>query len=273
MEFIIENCSSPGAQFSRSTNQVMLKIAEWINQNNEPDLMFIDFRRRLEKEAKINDNNARNIYPLLKNGGLVEYQAGGELETGSFFTRRGKAYIIALETKALIDSSDYTKKQKEAASVEVDQILENIVYDSVKLLIENKELNYSESLKWYVLFLSKFGKINRQEFALMIHQMRENPNEWEEKITPIIQQYRNQDVDITVKVRVRNDQKIQAKTGERTRLEEISYFTAYSYYSSLIDQSGITYSGGNIRIMRKKIKDYHVITETGRSKVDYLVEV
>lgn len=263
MEFIIENCSSPGAQFSRSTNQVMLKIAEWINQNNEPDLMFIDFRRRLEKEAKINDNNARNIYPLLKNGGLVEYQAGGELETGSFFTRRGKAYIIALETKALIDSSDYTKKQKEAASVEVDQILENIVYDSVKLLIENKELNYSESLKWYVLFLSKFGKIYRQEFALMIHQMRENPNEWEEKITPIIQQYRNQDVDITVKVRVRNDQKIQAKTGERTRLEEISYFTAYSYYSSLIDQSGIT----------KKIKDYHVITETGRSKVDYLVEV
>ena len=143
MEFIIENCSSPGAQFSRSTNQVMLKIAEWINQNNEPDLMFIDFRRRLEKEAKINDNNARNIYPLLKNGGLVEYQAGGELETGSFFTRRGKAYIIALETKALIDSSDYTKKQKEAASVEVDQILENIVYDSVKLLIENKELNLS----------------------------------------------------------------------------------------------------------------------------------
>lgn len=240
MEFIIENCSSPGAQFSRSTNQVMLKIAEWINQNNEPDLMFIDFRRRLEKEAKINDNNARNIYPLLKNGGLVEYQAGGELETGSFFTRRGKAYITTLETKALIDSSDYTKKQKEAASVEVDQILENIVYDSVKLLIENKELNYSESLKWYVLFLSKFGKINRQEFALMVHQMRENPNEWEEKITPIIQQYRNQDVDITVKVRVRNDQKIQAKTGERTRLEEISYFTAYSYYSSLIDQSGIT---------------------------------
>ena len=48
MEFIIENCSSPGAQFSRSTNQVMLKIAEWINQNNEPDLMFIDFRRRLK---------------------------------------------------------------------------------------------------------------------------------------------------------------------------------------------------------------------------------
>ena len=87
MEFIIENCSSPGAQFSRSTNQVMLKIAEWINQNNEPDLMFIDFRRRLEKEAKINDNNARNIYPLLKNGGLVEYQSGSisGKSAGSFF--------------------------------------------------------------------------------------------------------------------------------------------------------------------------------------------
>ena len=99
----------------------------------------------------MHDDSDDEIYEqaaeILKNGGLVEYQAGGELETGSFFTRRGKAYITTLETKALIDSSDYTKKQKEAASVEVDQILENIVYDSVKLLIENKELNYSESLK------------------------------------------------------------------------------------------------------------------------------
>ena len=70
---------------------------------------------------------------------------------------------------------------------------------------------------------------------------------------PMVQLYHNRNV---------NKNSLLFKV-DYTRLEEISYFTAYSYYSSLIDQSGIT----------KKIKDYHVITETGRSKVDYLVEV
>ena len=264
MEIIIENCSSPGAHFSNNTNMVMMKIYHWITENKKPELPFIDFRRRLEAEKGINDNNARNIYPLLKNGGLVEYQAGGELATESFFTKRGLAYLKALETKDLIDQNEeYTKKQKEEAGRHIDEILEDIVYSSIELLVENKELNYTQSLIWYLLFLSKFGKINKQEFALMIFFMSKGEENWEDGITPLIKQYRAQQIDINVKVRVRNDQKIQIRTGEKTRLENIDFFTSYSYFSSLIDQAGLT----------RKIKDYHCVDESRKTKIDYLLEV
>lgn len=263
MEIIIENCSSPGAHFSRNTNEVLLKIYQWISENNKPVLPFIDFRRRLEAEKKINDNNARNIYPMLKNGGLVEYEPGGDLSTDYFFTRRGLAYLKALETKDIIEKSDYTKRQKEEASVQVDEIMSSIVCDSLELLLRNKELNYTESLRWYLLFLSKFGKINKQEFALMVHIMGGHPSEWENEITPIIDQYRNNEIEINVKVQVRNDQKIQQNTGQKTRLEEISYFTAYTYYSGLVLQSGLI----------RKVKDYYFIADDKKTKIDYLVEV
>ena len=104
--------------------------------------MFIDFRRSLERDTKINGNNARNIFPLLKNGGLVEYQPKGVLETKKFFTNRGLAYINALQAKDMIvNSEEYTKRQKDAALVEVDKILCTVVYDTVELLLKNKKLN------------------------------------------------------------------------------------------------------------------------------------
>ena len=263
MDIIIENCSSPGAHFSKNTNEVLLKIYEWINKNNKPELPFIEFRRRLENEEKINDNNARNIYPLLKNGGLVEYHPGEELDSGAFFTRRGLAYLKALETKDMIMKSDYTKKQKEDATVQVDEIMGSIVCDSLEKLLKNKELNYSDSLKWYLMFLAKYKKINKQEFELMVYVMNHNREDWQNQIDSTIEKYRKQEIDINVKVRVRNDQKIQHNTGEKTRMEDISYFTAYSFYSGLINQAGLT----------RKVKDYFFVKESSIEKVDYLLEV
>ena len=97
----------------------------------------------------------------------------------------------------------------------------------------------------------------------MIHIMNTNEHNWEQELTPLIEKYRKQEIDINVKVRVRNDQKIQQRSGKRTRLEDISYFTAYSYFSSLIDQAGLT----------RKAAGYHCVSENGLKKIDYLVEV
>lgn len=263
MQIIIENCSSPGAHFSKNTNDVLLKIYQWIVSNNKPELSFIDFRRRLEKEANINDNNARNIYPLLKNGGLVEYQPGGELRSGEFFTRRGLAYIKALETKDMIMQSEYSKQQKAAASVQVDEILGTIVCDTLEKLLRNKELHYCNSLKWYLMFLAEFEKISKHEFAYMVYVMNNNPDNWQENVGKIIDSYRKKEVDIEVSVRVRNDQKIQQVTGEKTRIEDISYFTAYSFYSGLVNQAGLT----------KKVKDYHLVVDGKKETIKKLLEV
>lgn len=264
MDIIIENCSSPGAHFSKNTNNVLLKINDWIIENNYPTLSFIEFRRSLQKTKNINDNNARNIYPLLKNSELVEYQAGGKLNTRNFFTNRGKAYLEALETINLINESDYSKEQKEKANKQVEEIIESIIYDSVEKLLRNKNLNYSESLRWYLSYLYEYGKVNKQEFAYMVYLMHSKDNiNWLEKSKEIVKAYRNKEIDINVSVRVRNDLKIQEKTGEINRLENIAYFTAYSFYSSLINQTGLT----------KKFKDYCYLKESSYDKLHYLLEV
>lgn len=256
MKIVIENCSSPGAYFSKNTNEVLLKIYEWIDNNDNPELPFIEFRRRLESEAKINDNNARNIYPLLKNGGLVEYQPGEELSSRDFFTKRGLAYISALKARdELLQSDDFSKQQKDAAIAPFNEILSSIVYDSLKLLLKNDELNYSEGLRWYLTFLSKYRKINKREFAYMVYIMTKNEDI--ESTKDVIEEYRKQQIDIEVQVRVRNE-----STGKKTKVEDISKFTAYSYYSGLINQAGLI----------KKVKDYFYIADGKEEKIAYLLE-
>lgn len=264
MDIIIENCSSPGALFSENTNKVLLQINDWIVENNYPKLLFIEFRRSFQRDKGVNDNNARNIYPLLKNSELVKYQPRGELDTRDFFTNRGKAYLKALETINLISESDYSKEQKEKAIQEVTEIMESIIYDSVEKLLRNKDLNYSKTLRWYLRYLQEYGKINKQEFAYMVYLMNSNDsNDWREKSKDVVKAFRNEEIDINVSVRVRNDSNIQEKTGENTRLENISYFTAYSFYSGLINQTGLT----------KKIKNYCYLKESSYDKLSYLLEV
>lgn len=262
MQIIIENCSSAGAHFSDNTNDVLLKIHKWITDNNEPSLRFIKFRRRLENEMGINDNNARNIYPLLKNCGFADYTPGDVLDTSRFFTPNGTAYILGLESLQLIEKGEYTKEQKRAASAEMESVLHQLVYDGVARLFRNDELNYSEGMKWFIMFLLEYGKIDKNEFAYMVYQMSRDEEDWQSKTKSVIEGYRNKEITIDVKVRVRNDQKIQKKTGETTRFEGISFFTAYSFYSALILQAGLT----------MKNKGYHYLKADAREKAKKLLE-
>ena len=121
MYIIIENCSSPGAHFSKNTNKVLMLINEWIVENHYPRVAFIEFRRSLEHDKGINGNNARNIYPLLKNSGLVDYTPGEKLDTKTFFTKKGKAYLETLETIELIKKVNIRrfKKKKQLKKLKI----------------------------------------------------------------------------------------------------------------------------------------------------------
>lgn len=254
MQIIIENCSSPGAHFSDNTNVVLMKIHKWINDNNKPTLMFIDFRKRLKHDEGINDNNARNIYPLLKNCGFADYTPGDVLDTSCFFTPTGIAYVTGLESLKLIEQGEYTKEQKRKAAENMERVLQQLIYDGVARLLRNTQLNYSEGMKWFIMFLLEHGKIDRNEFAYMVYQMSRDENNWQEKIRPVIEGYRNKEFAIDVKVRVRNDQGIQKRTGRTTRLEGISFFTAYTYYAALFWQAGLTTKSGGYYYLKSDAK-------------------
>ena len=98
----------------------------------------------------------------------------------------------------------------------------------------------------------------------MVYLMNtEDKENWKEKSKPVISAFRNKEIDINVEVKVRNDLKIKEKTGETTRLEGISFFTAYNFYSSLINQTGLT----------MKIKDYCYLKESVSGMLKNLLEL
>lgn len=240
MEITIENLSSPGAHFSKNTNNVLLNIYKWIHENNTPTLKFIEFRKKTAMDKNFNDNNARNIYPLLKNCGFIEYQSGGMLCTEKFFTNRGRAYVKVLETIELLkDASEYTEKQKKNAIEKFEEVLSNLIDESLDQLLKVPELNYTSGLKWFLNYILKFGKINKTEFAYLVYQMEESPDDWYEKMKDNITRYRNKELKIEVKVKVRNDVKLKEQSGKGSRIEDISFFTAYSFYSGLLSQAGL----------------------------------
>ena len=193
MQITIENCSSPGAHFSDNTNEVLVKIHKWINDNNEPTLLFYEFRKRLEREKGINNNNGRNIFPLLKNCGFAEYTPGEILDTSCFFTSKGLAYVTGLESLKLIEQGEYTIEQKRKAAENMERVLQELIYDGVAKLLRNTESNYREGMKWFIMFLLEYGKVDRNEFAYMVYQMNRDENNWQEKTRPVIEGYRSKE--------------------------------------------------------------------------------
>ena len=66
--------------FSKNTNEVLLKIYQWISENNKPILPFIDFRRRLEVEKKIKVQINSSI--MLAGGKAVELDCPAKIIEG-----------------------------------------------------------------------------------------------------------------------------------------------------------------------------------------------
>lgn len=265
MKIEIENTSSPGASFTDNTNEVLLKIYDWIKEHENDVLSFKGFRIALHQEKGINDNNSRNIYPLLKNCGLVQYENRGNLVVKDFFTNTGLAYVKTLETKCLLrDSVQYSESQKLKAIQKLDDITSKIIRDALSQLLKNKELNYIDPLKGFISYILAFEKINKTEFAYYLYAKKVETNE---NVFKIIEQnvydYRSGNLQFDIQISVRNDIELRQKTKSDKRKEGLSYLTSYTYFSSLLQQAGLVF----------KQNGYFVLKEEYRSDVEKLLEV
>lgn len=264
MKIEIENTSSPGASFTDNTNDVLLKINDWIKSHQDDILSFREFRKILQQEKGINDNNARNIYPLLKNCGLIQYETRGDLRVCDFFTNTGLAYVTALDTKQLlIDNKDYSSQQKLVASKKIDKIISEIVRNSLMKLLSNKDLNYVEALKDFILFILSYGKINKTEFAYYLYERKKYcANEAIEMARSNIIDYRKGVLVFDVEVNVRNDVELREKTQKNRRKEGLSFLTSYTYFSSLLLQADfVEKSEGYIVLKQDTKKDLEKLLE------------
>lgn len=241
MNIIIENCSSPGASFTENTNKVIIKCYEWISENNQRESSFSDFRKELTLNKGVNADNARNIYPLLKKCGFIDYESRGALVYKNFFTTNGLMYV---KTLLLIEKlKNDTNMNSSEALKKATTIIEELIFQGIANLLVNENSNYNKELSEMIRYVIEFGKINKQEFAYLLYELNNLSETYSDMFLKTIQEYRNKDINIEVKIRVRNDIKIREKTNDETRLESITYFTPYTYLSALLYQAGVLKKG------------------------------
>ncbi len=250
MKIGIQNTSSPGASFTDNTNGVLLKTYEWITEHSGVTMPFRDFRMSLQRDKGVNDNNNRNIYPLLKNGGLVNYEKGGYLKVDNFFTNTGLAYVKALQAKSLLSNQGYTRQQIAEAERKFDIILSEIVCKALQRIVKQPDVNYVEPFQDLIRFLVRYGRISKLEYAYLLYVRKDQDIESAlDSISDQIAAHRANRLDFEVEVEVRNDIELREMTNNKKRKEGLSFLTSYGYFIGLLQQAGLV------------IKDdkYHVV--------------
>ena len=236
MEIIIENCSSAGASFTEHTNKTLLLCNELIVGNENKVAPFITFRRQLETEKNVNDNNARNIYPLLRYCGFINYEKSSDLCYSNFFTNLGEAYVKILESISILDNSDGPLSPDEKAAKEnLVSFQQNLIVEGIKNLLKNDDCNYKKELIACANSIYNFNGIDKNEFAYLLFEFKKSDTNYIMNMRENIQKYRDGKLHFDVKINIRNDDK--NSTNER-KLEDISYLTSYNYFISLFVQAG-----------------------------------
>lgn len=265
MKITVENCSSPGASFTKNTDAVIYGCYEWVTRYSNQSKKFIEFRKEVSKAKNFNDNNARNIYPLLKNAGFVNYEKGHLLTYADFFTNIGLAYAKAIETEVIIGDSDYDDVQKEKALKKLKKIKQELVFKGICNLLKCSECTYRNELKAVLEYLLNYKKINKVEFAYLLYILKNGSGNYISDVNNDIEKYRNNEIDIEVEIVVRNDLDIRKKTGSTQRKEDLTFLTSYSYFVALLDQAGL--------IHKEHKKNYVFIPDENIKMLKEILEV
>lgn len=263
MKLVVKNCSSPGASFTDNTNHVILSCYEWVLAYPDEVKPFVNFRKEVAKAKNLNENNARNIFPLLKNCGFVNYEKGASIQYKYFFTNVGLAYCKALEAiKKISNDETYSKHQKQEAINKLQSINQKIIYSGMTKLLKIPDSNYRDAFLTFMKCFLEFEKMNKYEFAYMLHEMERQSTDIINSMRDNILAYRNGQLDFEVEVDVRNDNDIKAKSNQDRRQEGIGFLTAFSFFTALLIQAGLIV----------KQKDYYILQTSKRNAMEKLIE-
>lgn len=267
MQINIQNTSSPGASFTENTNNVILKTYDWILANKGQNMRFLDFRMALQRDKKINDNNNRNIYPLLKNCGLVNYEKGEELQVDHFFTKTGLAYVKALQARALVKEQDYTEDQIRKAQKKFDEIIAQIIFGALKTIMKKPGVNYIAPFQDLIKYIIEYKKVTKKEYALLLYYLQDyDIDEALIQMKPNVESFRAGDLDLKINVEVRNDLDLRERTNEAVRKEEgLSFLTSFGYFICLLQQAGLLFKDDNYYCLYKD-KEQNLIELGGNNK-------
>ena len=230
MKITIKNPSSAGSSFTTQTCTVIYQCYKFIQQVTVPMDRFIDFRTEFAKTTETNDNNNRNIFPLLKYAGFIKYDEN--IIYDAFFTNLGLGFIKVMHLQNYIADNINDELLKRKIEEKLNLIKQNLIGTGLRNILNCNECRYRRELLATIKFLYKYRTIKIEEFAYLIHSLNEDEINFLENMESKLNEYRQGDLVIEVAIDIRS------ADGSRSEVD-ISRLTAYGYYIALLNQAGV----------------------------------
>lgn len=245
---IIKQISNPGISLTRDLNNKLISISEIVDLNNELELDYSDFQRKIISSGIFSGSYIRSFIPFLYNIGLInEYSK--KINFKNFFTNLGKAYIVLIKTIKMVydnNPNDYNLKNLEL--LKNDLIVKSLIH-----MIHTKN-KYANKYCDILLFLKKFKTINREEFYIMQYCIENNLDLYQ-----IINSYRKNSSEFSIKVLDNNNEIVDYKNNNA-----YNYFLAFLLSDQCnllikIDQSNCKLNEERTEIVDSILNEYEIL--------------
>ncbi len=228
MDIIINNCSSAGASFSDGINNTFVQLYNFVCEEPNKCENIKDLRKSYYEKFNLS-SYARNMFTLVRECGFIRYENGQTLKRSDLFTDLGKSYVLTyIQLLSLADKDEAVKN-------EIEKVQRNILFLGVRNI--TKSDSYGDVYKEVLKYTYENEYIDVIEFAYMLYTMQNDVDE--EEVKNNIKLYRSGDIDINVKVRVRDDTN---NSNGSDRIGDLKDSSAFTYIVGLYMQAGILYS-------------------------------
>lgn len=244
MKIEIFNPNNPGAKFTSHTEKTLFIYYQELEKHKGELFSFSDFRKQMQINYYINNSNSRNIFAFCKKCGLLNYETGRKIMFENFFTDLGKAYIKVIESIEILEKEQNKSKDELESLDSFYALRQNIIFECLKKLLEQKECEYVKILYLLLKYLLKNNFIDKTEYALLLFYINKDEKEFES----ILKKYRQKKIQIDVLVNVRNDDP-KIKT-ERIN-KDLGFLTSWSYLVGMLKESGLIEKKSQYYVLRK----------------------
>ncbi len=229
MDIIVSSPGSPGTSFTQNVKRIFVRIFDELQTN--PDFSSLsDLKSHLNNRGIGNANYIRNILPFVQFCGFVKYQDISVFENKYFFTDFGYAYIDAL--KCLEALTVLPASEERTFAIQKIGTIEQILYfHGLVNMMKNKSCNYALDFYDVLRFVKKYESINPKEYMLLLYMRDQNPENYLDAVSDLVQKLRGEEIEIHVKARGRD---YSGGGGE-----EIESVNSFPYVCGNFEKAGI----------------------------------
>lgn len=259
MDIVVRNTSSPGALFSENTKNSIIAYYDYCQENINRIDAFSEFRREVCTVKGTNNDNDRNVFPLIKNLGFILYTPRKDIEYANFFTKNGIALVKLLKTEQELEK---TKSQlgegnyiaaKNILNVLIEELIYYGLWDAIQ--IKDSPMNYKEVLLQTLRFISAYGSVNKVEFCYMLYCSQNGIACSDQTIND----YRSGIIEINVIADTYDKSRGDASVRKTSAIGSI---TCYLYITGLLEAAGVI----------KKNNNRYFIKPENKVKIDEIIK-